>query len=109
LIARINKLEQVNVQTNHIVWVLDGFMVAAVPHNIVVSFRNTGVSLLLDDDRVIRCMVSPETTRCLLGAPFSAHLPIPEGQEEDLDMLGYINQVRPRDIESEPGEGDDHL
>jgi hypothetical protein len=51
------------------------------------------VSLLPDDDRVICCIVTPETTRCLFGAPFSACLPIPEEEEEDLDMLGYIDQV----------------
>jgi hypothetical protein len=97
LIVRINKLEWVNVQTDHIVRVLDGFLAATVPHNIVASFRNAEASLLLDDDRVIRPMVTPETTHCLLGAPFSARLPIPEEKEEDLDMLGHIDQVRPRD------------
>jgi hypothetical protein len=75
-------------QTDHIVRVLDGFMAAVVPHNIVANFRNAGVSLLLDDDRVICCTVTPETTRCLFGAPFSARLSIPEEEEEDLDMLG---------------------
>jgi hypothetical protein len=35
---------------------------------------------------------------------FSARLPTSE--EEDLDMLGYIDQVRQRDIESVQGEGD---
>jgi hypothetical protein len=48
LIARMNKLERVNVQTDHIVRVLEGFMAAAVPHNIVASFRNAGVSLVLE-------------------------------------------------------------
>jgi hypothetical protein len=81
-------------------------MVAAVRHNIVASFRNAGMLLLRDDDRAIRCMVTPETTGCLLEAPFSARFPIPEEEEEDLDMLGYIDQVRPRDIESGHGEGD---
>jgi hypothetical protein len=108
LIARINKLEKVNVQVNYIVRVVDGLMAAAVPHNIVPSFRNTGVSLLLNDDHVIRCMVTQETTRCILGAPFLACLPIPEEEEEDLEMLGYIDQVRPRDVESGQGERDDN-
>jgi hypothetical protein len=92
LIARINKLERVNVQTDHIVRALGGFMAAAVPHNILASFGNAGVLLLLDDDRAIRCMVTPETTRCLLGALFSARLPIPEEEEEDLNMLGYTTR-----------------
>jgi hypothetical protein len=99
-------LERVNVQINHIVRVLGGFMTAAVPRSIAASSRNLGVLLLLDDDRGIRCMVTLETIRCLLGSPFSACLPIPQEEEEDLDILGYIDQVRPRDIESGQGESD---
>jgi hypothetical protein len=86
---------------DHIVRVLDGSMAAGVPDNIMASFGNAGVSLLLDDDRVIRCVVTPETTRCLLGTPFSASLQTPE--EEDLDLLGCIDSVRSRDIESVQG------
>jgi hypothetical protein len=86
-ISRVNKLERVNVQSDHIVRILDGFMAAAVPHNIVASFRNAGISLLLDDDRVLRCQVTPETARCLLGSPFAD--PLVEralaGEEEDKD------------------------
>jgi hypothetical protein len=32
-------------------------------------------------------------------------LPIPEEKEEDLDMFGYIDQIRPRDIEIGKGKG----
>jgi hypothetical protein len=49
LITRINKLEKVNIPTDHIVRVLDGFIAAAVPHNIVATFRNAWISLLLDN------------------------------------------------------------
>jgi hypothetical protein len=71
LIVRLNKLEKINLQTDHVVRILDGYMTAAIPHNIVESFKNAGISLIFDDDGIIRCQVTPETGgRCLIGAPF---------------------------------------
>jgi hypothetical protein len=94
LIIRIHKLEKVNLQTDHIVGVLDGFMIAA-PHNIVARFRNAGISLLLDSDRVIRCVMTAETARRLLGTPFSGAMPIPEDEEdgENPDIREYVDQA----------------
>jgi hypothetical protein len=65
LIQRINKLEAVNVQTDHIIRVVNGFMSAAVPKNIVASFRNAGISVKRDESNQIWCHVTPETARCL--------------------------------------------
>jgi Asp-tRNA(Asn)/Glu-tRNA(Gln) amidotransferase C subunit len=48
-IARVNKLKQVNIQTNHIREILQEFCTIATPANIVSSFRNSGVSLFMDD------------------------------------------------------------
>jgi hypothetical protein len=47
-------------------------------------------------------------THWLLGTPFSGALPIPEAEkdEEDLDIREYVDQVEPRLIEVERGEGD---
>jgi hypothetical protein len=91
------KSEEVNIQTEHIVRVLAEFIVAVVFHNIVVGFRNAGVSLLLDSDQVIRYVITPETARCLLWTPFSGTLPIPKEEEgdEDLDIREYAHQVEP--------------
>jgi hypothetical protein len=82
-IMRANRLEKVNIQTDHIVRVLESFMSAAVPHNIIKSFANGGISLILDGDRVIRCQITPHTTRCLLGSPFD--LELPPGTSDDQD------------------------
>jgi hypothetical protein len=65
LIIRINKLEAVNVQTDHIVRVVNGFMSAAVPKNIIASFRNAGITVKRDASNQIWCHVTPETARCL--------------------------------------------
>jgi hypothetical protein len=108
LTTRINKVAKVNIQADHIVRVLIGFTPAAVPHDIVASFRNAGIFLLLDTDRVIRCVITPETAGCLLGTPFSGALTIPEEEEdeEDLDIREYVDQVEQRLIGFERGEGD---
>jgi hypothetical protein len=105
-ITRINKLEKVTIQTDHIARALDGFMAAAIPHNIVARFRNANISLPLDSDRVIRCVVTPEAVRSLLRTPFSGALPISEEEEEDRDIKEYADQVEPRFIGVERGEGD---
>jgi hypothetical protein len=83
-------------------------MVAVVPQNIVASFRNAGISLLLDNDRVIRCVITPETSRCMFGTPFSGAWPIPEEEQDemDLDIREYVDQVEPRLIGVERGESD---
>jgi hypothetical protein len=70
LIFRANKLEKVNLRSDHIVRILDEFMAAAVPHNIVANFKNAGISLILDDERVLRSHVSQETARSLFGSAF---------------------------------------
>jgi hypothetical protein len=59
-IARVNKLEQVNIQTNHIHEILQGFYAAAAPANIVASFRNGGVSLVMDNQTkaILRKIIS---------------------------------------------------
>jgi hypothetical protein len=47
LIARVNKPEKVNLQTDDILRILDEYMAAAVLHNIVESFKNAGIWLIL--------------------------------------------------------------
>jgi hypothetical protein len=34
-------------------------MSAAVPHNIAQGFANGGISLILDDEGIIRCQITP--------------------------------------------------
>jgi hypothetical protein len=96
-------LEKVNIQTDYIVRVFGGFMAAAVPHNLTASFRNAGISLLWDNHRAIRWIITQEMAHYLLGAPFSGALPIPKKEEydEDLDIREYVGQVEPRLIEGE--------
>jgi hypothetical protein len=83
-------------------------MAAGVPHNIVASFRNVDISLPLDGDQVIRCVIASVTACCLFGTPFSRPLSIPEEEEkeEDLDIRESVDQMEPRLIEVERGEGD---
>jgi hypothetical protein len=81
-IKRANKFDKVNLQTAHIVSILESLMSAAVPRNVTSAFRNAGVSLIMDADRTIRCAIMPETARCILGSPFEHGL-MQLAQEEE--------------------------
>jgi hypothetical protein len=85
LIARLNKLDKrFNVQTSHMVDILTGFHQAASPSTIVASFRNAGISLVMDSERVVRCQISPDTVRCLLDkSALEKLINLPEPSEED--------------------------
>jgi hypothetical protein len=84
-INRANKLSKKNVQTDHIVRILKGFHEATSGHNIVSTFRNAGISLVLDCDENRNsqdppkcvCKVTPHTARCLLE-PVIATFTIPQ-------------------------------
>jgi hypothetical protein len=84
LIARTNKLEKCNVQTAHIVSILNGFNAAACPYTIGASFKNAGISLIMDDARTLRCQIRPHTARCLItSSALDARLPEVAEEEED--------------------------
>jgi hypothetical protein len=42
-------------------------MSAAVPHNVVQSSANGGISLILNDERIIRRQITPHAKGCLIG------------------------------------------
>jgi hypothetical protein len=85
-ISRVNKLEKVNIQTDHIVRILKGFYLAASPPNIVATFRNAGISVTLDSspDDEPRCVVkvTPETARCVLES-VEPEMIIPDESDSD--------------------------
>jgi hypothetical protein len=58
---RANKLEKVNLQTSHIVTILDSFMPATVPQNVTAAFCNGGISLAIEGNRTRRCSIAPAT------------------------------------------------
>jgi hypothetical protein len=61
-ISDLNKIENANVQTKHIVKMVNGFLAAATPPNIVKSFKNSGISLARTGLE-IRCKTTPNTVR----------------------------------------------
>jgi hypothetical protein len=87
-IARVNQLEQVNIQTDHIVKVVNSFMSAAVPHNIIKAFRNAGFTVKRDANNHIFCLVTPETARCLLQ-PLDE---LPEIEEQDPNVEVFVSR-----------------
>jgi hypothetical protein len=64
-LARVNRMEGLNVQSKHIAQVVCAFMAAAVPVNIVQTFRNAGIVLVVADNQLF-CKVEPARARCLL-------------------------------------------
>jgi hypothetical protein len=66
-LAKVNRMDSVNVQSQHIAQVVSSFMSAASPVNIVGTFRSAGIALILASDGSLRCQVCPERARCLLS------------------------------------------
>jgi hypothetical protein len=63
-------------------------MAAAVAHNMAEGFGNAGISLILDGNGVVRCLITPETAQYLLGVPFAdpfACLALVDEENEDGD------------------------
>jgi hypothetical protein len=108
--AQVNE-NVIRVYFDHIIRVLDGFTAAAILHNIIDGSRNAGILLRLDSDRVICCGLTQERARCLVRTRFSGALLIPaaEKDEECLDIREDVDQVEPRLIWVERGEGDGGL
>jgi hypothetical protein len=83
-----NKLEKANLQTFHLVTILESFMSAAVPRNVAAAFKNGGISLRMNPERTVRCSITPETSQCVIGLPFRDALIEPaqeEGAEEEAE------------------------
>jgi hypothetical protein len=64
------KLQKVNLPPDHILRILDGSTGAAA-QTIVAICRNAGTALMRDDERVLRCRITPKTSYCLLGVPLA--------------------------------------
>jgi hypothetical protein len=84
-IRRANRLEAVNIQTDHIVKVVNSFMAAATTCNVVGAFRRAGLVLFVEDDGRPYCRVSRFHAKALLK-PMREALPTPEEEDEsDID------------------------
>jgi hypothetical protein len=97
--SRVNRLEKVNIQTNSIAQILDSFMAAVIPYNLVAGLRNAGVSLIMDDNRVIRSKGMPDTARCLLEPVIREELlglAEEEEEEEESNLQEYIMRISGR-------------
>jgi hypothetical protein len=67
-------------------------MSPAVPHNIAADLPNDSLSLLVNEDGIIRCNMTPYTARGLLGLPFEQGLlellPEEEGDGKPMSFDG---------------------
>jgi hypothetical protein len=80
---RDGPFEARNIQSKHIVDVVNGFLKAAIPNNIVKSFLNAGIAVKLNPQtRELHCHVDPRSARCVLPAVNEA---VTEGRPDELD------------------------
>jgi hypothetical protein len=73
LLSRVNKLDAVNIQTRHIASVVCAFLAAAVPWNVVKTFKISGICLVADNG-VLRCSVRPGMAK-QLNQPLPSAVP----------------------------------
>jgi hypothetical protein len=100
LITCENRLERVNLQTGHLARILNSCTSAAVPHNVVQSFANGWISLILDEKGIIRCQITPHATRCVIGTslvPGVSGAASDEAEQDRSRILGnFISVSRTR-------------
>lgn len=87
----MNKSQSVDLQSGHIVMILEEFTAAAIPDGNVKSFTSAGISLMLDENYMMRGVITRDIPRCLLGVPFTARFP--EGLRHKRDEGGRKAQV----------------
>jgi hypothetical protein len=92
LIAHVNRMEGVTVQTMHVSDVVNAFIAACTPINVVKSLRNAGISLLSDETHEIICQITPETTRCVIdGEGLLEVIEVPDEEEEkDPNVTAFL-------------------
>jgi hypothetical protein len=79
-VSAINRMEDVNSQTSHILQILNGFMSTAIPANIIKSFTNSGTSIRRERQQIF-CYVTAETV-CLYPAEEGMNAFGPEAVEQ---------------------------
>jgi hypothetical protein len=93
-IQRINRMENLNIQSKHIAQVVCSFMAAATPVNVVRTFRNAGIVLVVGNTRLF-CRVDPTQARYLLR-PLPEENPrvneMTEGEQERLEEEMYVQE-----------------
>jgi hypothetical protein len=58
-------MERVNIQSFPIAQVVTAFMPAASPLNVIATFRNVGINLVIADEKLI-CRITPRSALCLM-------------------------------------------
>jgi hypothetical protein len=65
LIARVNRMEAVSIQTDHVTKLVCAFMSAATHVNVMKTFKRAGIGVVIDDG-VLRCRVCQDIRQLLL-------------------------------------------
>jgi hypothetical protein len=65
LLARVNRMETVNIESLHVAQAVNTFMPAASPLNGIATFLNAEINLAIADEKLI-CWITPRSARCLM-------------------------------------------
>jgi hypothetical protein len=88
MLVRVNRMDKLNIQTQQVVQVVCAFMWAANPVNVTKGFRNGGIDLFIDEDRLC-CRVIPTLARCLLDPAGLFPVPVSEETEDEADEVDW--------------------
>jgi hypothetical protein len=91
-IQRANDIEFVNLQSKHIVDIVNAFQEAATSWKIIQSFRNGGI-IVVDDpiDEDLYCVVEPGEARCIFH---DTDIPLPERIEDDPNIEAFLENLQ---------------
>jgi hypothetical protein len=93
-LIRVNRMEKLNIQTQHLGQMVCAFMSAAVPVKVIKNVRNSGIDLLVDRDHLF-CIVIPELAGCFLNLACLQPVSIPEeteGETAEMEMEVYFEE-----------------
>jgi hypothetical protein len=66
-LARVNRMETVNIESLHTAHAVSTFMSAASAINVIATFQSVGINLAIADEKLI-CWLTPRSTRCLMAS-----------------------------------------
>jgi hypothetical protein len=94
-LVQVNGLESHKVQTRHIHKVVNCFMEAATPSNIVGTFRRAGIAVVYENEQLL-CRVSPELASAVMESMEYEweEEGEPEEDDEDIELDEYRAQTQ---------------
>jgi hypothetical protein len=114
LLIHLNRMGSLNIQAQHAAQVVCAFLSAAVPLNVIKSFRKPGIDVFIDEN-CLCCRVFHGLARSILNPVSLRPVPIPEETEDEAaetDMKLALEEccelLHDLDAPDEEGQGEDN-